>query len=86
MIRHRHIEGICALAMVLALTLTGLLFFGERLGLQAASAAPEETLLSSAAAEVHPARQRDAARDRDNAAEKIFFPFMVKLLPGCFVL
>ena len=41
MIRHRHIEGICALAMVLALALTGLLFFGERLGLQAASAAPE---------------------------------------------
>ena len=41
MIRHRHIEGICALAMVLALALTGLLFFGERLGIQAASAAPE---------------------------------------------
>ena len=41
MIRHRHIEGICALAMVLALALTGLLFFGEHLGLQAASAAPE---------------------------------------------
>ena len=41
MIRHRHIERICALAMVLALALTGLLFFGERLGMQAASAAPE---------------------------------------------
>ena len=41
MIRHRHIEGICALTMVLALALTGLLFFGERLGLQAASSAPE---------------------------------------------
>ena len=41
MIRHRHIERICALAMVLALALTGLLFFGERLGIQAASAAPE---------------------------------------------
>ena len=41
MIRHRHIERICALAMVLALALTGLLFFGERLGIRAASAAPE---------------------------------------------
>ena len=41
MIRHRNIERICALAMVLALALTGLLFFGERLGIQAASAAPE---------------------------------------------
>ena len=41
MIRHRNIERICALAMVLALALTGLLFFGERLGMQAASAAPE---------------------------------------------
>ena len=41
MIRHRQIDRLCALAMALALALTGLLFFGERLGLQAASAAPE---------------------------------------------
>ena len=41
MIRHRQIDRLCALAMALALTLTGLLFFGEALGLQPASAAPE---------------------------------------------
>ena len=41
MIRHKHIDILCALAMVLALALTGLLFFGEALGLQPASAAPE---------------------------------------------
>ena len=40
MIRHRHIDAICALAMVLALALTGLLFFGEALGIRPASAAP----------------------------------------------
>ena len=41
MIRHRQIDRLCALAMALALGLTGLLFFGEALGLQPASAAPE---------------------------------------------
>ena len=41
MIRHRQIDRLCALAMALALALTGLLFFGEALGLQPASAAPE---------------------------------------------
>ena len=41
MIRHRQIDRLCALAMALALALTGLLFFGEDLGLQPASAAPE---------------------------------------------
>ena len=41
MIRHRYIDLVCALAMVLALALTGLLFFGEALGLQPSSAAPE---------------------------------------------
>ncbi len=41
MIRHRQIDRLCALAMALALGLTGLLFFGETLGLQPASAAPE---------------------------------------------
>ena len=41
MIRHRYIDKLCALAMVLALGLTGLLFFGEALGIQPASAAPE---------------------------------------------
>ena len=41
MIRHRQIDRLCALAMALALGLTGLLFFGEDLGLQPASAAPE---------------------------------------------
>ena len=40
MIRHRRIELICALAMVLALVLTGLLFFGEGLGLRGSCAAP----------------------------------------------
>ena len=42
MLRHRHIEGICALAMALALLLTGLFFFcGEALGVRPASASPE---------------------------------------------
>ena len=41
MIRHKHIDKLCALAMVLALALTGLLFFGEALGIRPASAAPE---------------------------------------------
>ena len=41
MIRHRHIDLICGGAILLALVLTGLLCFGEALGLQPASAAPE---------------------------------------------
>ena len=40
MIRHRQIDRLCALAMALALALTGLLFFGEALGIRPASAAP----------------------------------------------
>ena len=40
MIAHRSIDRICVLAMVLALALTGLLFFGEALGIQPASSAP----------------------------------------------
>ena len=40
MIRHKHIDKLCALAMVLALAFTGLLIFGEALGIQRASAAP----------------------------------------------
>ena len=40
MIRHRHIDRICAAAILLALVLTGLLCFGEALGLRPASAAP----------------------------------------------
>ena len=40
MIRCRHIDRFCALAMLLALALTGLLFFGEALGVQPASSAP----------------------------------------------
>ena len=37
MIRHKHIDKLCALAMVLALALTGLLFFGEALGIRHSS-------------------------------------------------
>ena len=40
MIRHRHIDLICGGAILLALVLTGLLCFGEALGLRPASAAP----------------------------------------------
>ena len=40
MIRHRYINFICAAAALLALALTGLLCFGEALGLPAASSAP----------------------------------------------
>ena len=40
MIRHKHIDKLCALAMVLALAFTGLLIVGEALGIQRASAAP----------------------------------------------
>ena len=35
MIRHKCIDLICVLAMVLALALTGLLFCGEALGIHA---------------------------------------------------
>ena len=41
MIRHRYIDLFCVLAMVLALALTGLLFFGEQLGIRPSSAVPE---------------------------------------------
>ncbi len=41
MIRCKHIDKLCALAMALALMLTGLLFCGEALGIRPASAAPE---------------------------------------------
>ena len=40
MIRHRHVDKLCALAMALAMALTGLLFFGEALGIRRASTAP----------------------------------------------
>ena len=40
MIRHRYIDFICASAALLALALTGLLCFGEALGLQPANSAP----------------------------------------------
>ena len=40
MIRHRYIDFICAGAVLLALVLTGLLCFGEALGLQPASSTP----------------------------------------------
>ena len=40
MISHRSIDRFCVLAMVLAMALTGLLFFGEALGIQPASSAP----------------------------------------------
>ena len=40
MIRHRYINFICAAAALLALALTGLLCFGEALGLPSASSAP----------------------------------------------
>ena len=40
MIRHKYIDIICALAMALAVGLTGLLFFGEALGIPSGSAAP----------------------------------------------
>ena len=44
MIRHRYIDLFCVLAMVLALALTGLLFFGEQLGIRPSSAVPEGLL------------------------------------------
>ena len=40
MIRYKHIDRLCILAMVLALSLTGLLLCGENLGIQRASATP----------------------------------------------
>lgn len=43
MIRHRYINFICAAAALLALALTGLLCFGEALGLQPAISAPGYT-------------------------------------------
>ena len=41
MIRHGHVDKLRGLAMALAVALTGLLFFGEALGIQPSSAAPE---------------------------------------------
>ena len=40
MIRHRYIDRICGAAVLLALALTALLFFGQALGLRPASSAP----------------------------------------------
>ena len=55
MIRHRHIDRLCALAMVLALVITGLFCFGESLfGLQPASAAPEYSCRLFDDSRVHP--------------------------------
>ena len=40
MIRSRQMDRLCALSMAFALVLTGLLFFGEALGIRPAGAAP----------------------------------------------
>ena len=53
MIRHRHIDKLCALAMALALVLTGLFCCGEALGIQPASAAPEYVSRLFDASRVH---------------------------------
>ena len=76
MIRHRHIEGICALAMALALALTGLLFFGERLGIRAASAAPEYAARLFDGGRVHTVdlRVEDWAQFIAHAPEEAYIP------------
>ena len=41
MLKSKHIDRLCDLDMMLALALTGLLIYGETLGLQPVSNAPE---------------------------------------------
>ena len=53
MIRHRHIDLICGGAILLALVLTGLLCFGESLGLRPASAAPVHCSASASTLPIH---------------------------------
>ena len=54
MIRHRYIDRICGAAILLALVLTGLLCFGEALGLHPASSAPGYASRLLDDARVHP--------------------------------
>ena len=76
MIRHRYIDLVCALAMVFALALTGLLFFGEALGLQPSSAAPEYASRLFDDGRVHTVdlRVEDWAAFLENAPEEEYIP------------
>ena len=76
MIRHRHIDRICAAAILLALVLTGLLCFGEALGLRPASAAPEYASRLFDDSRVHTVdlRVEDWAAFLENAPAEEYIP------------
>lgn len=79
MIRHRYIDSLCALAMVLALALTGLLFFGEALGIRPASAAPAYASRLFDGSRVHTVdlRVENWARFIADAPEELYVPCTV---------
>ena len=79
MIRCKHIDILCALAMALALALTGLLFFGEALGLRPASAAPEYSCCLFDDSRVHTVdlQVEDWARFIADAPEEEYVPCAV---------
>ena len=79
MIRCKHIDRLCALAMALALILTGLLFFGEALGLRPASAAPEYASRLFDGSRVHTVdlRVEDWAQFLVDAPEEEYVPCTV---------
>ena len=77
MIRHKNIDRLCALAMALALAITGLFCFGENLfGLQPASAAPEYAGRLFDASRVHTVdlHVENWAEFLENAPEESYIP------------
>ena len=79
MIRHRYIDRICGGAILLALVLTGLLCFGEALGLRPASAAPEYASRLFDDSRVHTVdlRVEDWAGFLENAPAEEYIPCTV---------
>ena len=76
MIRHRHIDRICGGAILLAPVLTGLLCFGEALGLRPASAAPEyaSRLFDNSRVHTVDLRVEDWAAFLENAPAEEYIP------------
>ena len=76
MIRHRYIDLLCAAAVLLALVLTGLLCFGEALGLSPASAAPGYAARLFDSGRVHTVdlRVEDWAQFIADAPEEAYVP------------
>ena len=76
MIRHQYIDLLCAAAVLLALVLTGLLCFGEALGLSPASAAPGYAARLFDSGRVHTVdlRVEDWAQFIADAPEEAYVP------------